>query len=105
MCIRDSLTEAAKHRLGRVLASDESVERAAGEAAQWRVDDEMLLRWRQRPTLAYEPGPEAATSASTPSASTTSASTTSASTTSASIASASTPSAAFRSASDADVPE
>jgi len=79
------LTEAAKHRLGRVLASDESVERAAAEAAQWRVVDEMLLRGRQRPTLAYEPGPEAATSAS--------------------IASASTLSATTRSASDADPPE
>lgn len=73
------LTEAAKHRLGRVLASDESVERAGGEAVRWRVVDEMLLRGRQRPTLAYEPGPEATASASTASASTASAATRSAS--------------------------
>ena len=79
------LTEEAKRRLGRVLASDESVERAGGEAVRWRVVDEMVLRGRQRPTLTYEPGPDDAASAST--------------------ASASTASAAARSASDAGSPE
>ena len=73
------LTEEAKHRLGRVLASDESVERASGEAVRWRVVDEISLRGRQRPTLAYEPGPDTTTSASTASASTESAVTRSAS--------------------------
>ena len=68
------LTEEAKRRFGRVLASDESVERAAGEAVRWRVVDEMLLRGRQRPTLAYEPGPDDKASASTASAATRSAS-------------------------------
>jgi adenylate cyclase len=73
------LTEEAKRRLGRVLASDESVERASGEAVRWRVVDEISLRGRQRPTLAYEPGPDTTTSASTASASTESAVTRSAS--------------------------
>jgi len=68
------LTEEAKRRLGRVLASDETVERAAAEAVRWRVVDEMLLRGRQRPTLAYEPGPDDSASASTTSATTRSAS-------------------------------
>jgi adenylate cyclase len=68
------LTEEAKHRFGRVLASDESVDRAAGEAVRWRVVDEMVLRGRQRPTLAYEPAPGDSASASTASAATRSAS-------------------------------
>ena len=68
------LTEEAKRRLGRVLASEESVERASGEAARWRVVDEMVLRGRRRPTLAYEPGPDDSASASTASAATRSAS-------------------------------
>ena len=62
------LTEEAKRRLGRVLASDESVERATSEAVRWRVVDEMSLRGRQRPTLAYEPAPDDIASASTASA-------------------------------------
>jgi adenylate cyclase len=62
------LTEEAKRRLGRVLASDESVERAEAEAVRWRVVDEMALRGRKRPTLAYEPAPDDSASASTESA-------------------------------------
>ena len=49
------LTDEAKQRLGRVLASDESVERAGAESMHWAVSDELMLRGRQQPTLAYEP--------------------------------------------------
>jgi adenylate cyclase len=49
------LTDEAKHRLGRVLASDEAVARADGEARSWLVADELQLRGRVEPTLVYEP--------------------------------------------------
>src|SRR5207244_1877997 len=51
------LTDEAKQRLGRVLASEESIERARSEAPHWTVADELVLRGRQQPTLAYEPVP------------------------------------------------
>ena len=49
------LTDEAKQRLGRVLASEETIERAGNEAPHWGVADELVLRGRQQPTLAYEP--------------------------------------------------
>jgi adenylate cyclase len=49
------LTDQAKQRLGRVLASEEAIARASGEARSWAVADEVLLRGRQHPTLVYEP--------------------------------------------------
>jgi adenylate cyclase len=49
------LTDEAKHRLGRVLASDEAVARCDGEARSWVVADELQLRGRSEPTLVYEP--------------------------------------------------
>jgi adenylate cyclase len=51
------LTDEAKHRLGRVLASEEAVARADGEARSWIVADELQLRGRVEPTLVYEPAP------------------------------------------------
>jgi adenylate cyclase len=53
------LTDEAKHRLGRVLASDEAVARADGEGRSWTVADELQLRGRTEPTLVYEPAPSA----------------------------------------------
>ena len=49
------LTDSAKRRLGRVLASDEAVQRSGDEAANWAVAEELLLRGRAEATLAYEP--------------------------------------------------
>jgi adenylate cyclase len=49
------LTEEAKSRLGRVLASEEVVERAGTEAAGWAVADELHLRGAALPVLVYEP--------------------------------------------------
>jgi adenylate cyclase len=50
------LTEAAKARPGGVLASEEAVARAsAEERKRWVVADEVALRGRTQPTLAYEP--------------------------------------------------
>jgi adenylate cyclase len=50
------LTEQAKTRPGGVLASEEAVARAtADERARWAVADEIELRGRAHPTLAYEP--------------------------------------------------
>ena len=54
------LTDAAKDRLGRVLASDEAVSRAGGEHLNWAVAGEMALRGLAEPTLTYEPRPAAA---------------------------------------------
>jgi adenylate cyclase len=51
------LTDEAKHRLGRVLASEEAVARADGEGRSWVVADELQLRGRTEPTLVYEPAP------------------------------------------------
>ncbi|MBV9412932.1 MAG: adenylate/guanylate cyclase domain-containing protein [Acidimicrobiia bacterium] len=53
------LTDAAKQRLGRVLASEEAVARSDGEARGWAVADELHLRGRSEPTLVYEPAPSA----------------------------------------------
>jgi len=49
------LTDEAKQRLGRVLASEEAVSRAGGEANSWRVAGELHLRGYDSPTLVYEP--------------------------------------------------
>ena len=49
------LTDEAKQRLGRVLASEEAVGRAGNEADMWRVAGELQLRGHSSPTLAYEP--------------------------------------------------
>ncbi len=54
------LTDEAKHRLGRVLASEEAIARADGESRSWAVADELQLRGRVEPTLVYEPAPSAA---------------------------------------------
>jgi len=51
------LTDEAKHRLGRVLASEEAIARSDGEARSWVVADELQLRGRTEPTLVYEPVP------------------------------------------------
>ncbi len=49
------LTDEAKHRLGRVLASDEAIARAGDEAASWTVGDEVRLRGYDDKVLVYEP--------------------------------------------------
>jgi adenylate cyclase len=51
------LTDEAKRRLGRVLASEEAIARCDGEARSWIVADELQLRGRSEPTLVYEPVP------------------------------------------------
>jgi adenylate cyclase len=53
------LTDEAKHRFGRVLASEEAIARCDGEARSWVVADELQLRGRSEPTLVYEPAPSA----------------------------------------------
>lgn len=54
------LTDSAKSRLGRVLASEEAVSRAGDESTNWAVAGEIQLRGITEPTLAYEPAPAAA---------------------------------------------
>jgi adenylate cyclase len=54
------LTDEAKQRLGRVLASEEVVARAEAESARWMVADELHLRGRSEPILVYEPAVAAA---------------------------------------------
>jgi adenylate cyclase len=49
------LTDEAKRRLGRVLASDEAIARAGAEAAAWSVGDEVQLRGYDESVLVYEP--------------------------------------------------
>lgn len=50
------LTELAKERDGRVLASGDAVEAAgAQEAAQWTIVEEVTLRGRSRPTRLAQP--------------------------------------------------
>jgi adenylate cyclase len=49
------LTDEAKHRLGRVLASEEAVSRAGAEATSWLVSGELRLRGIGEPVLVYEP--------------------------------------------------
>jgi len=51
----DRLTEEAKTRLGRVLASEEAVARAGNEGQSWVVVDEVRLRGRSVSTLVFEP--------------------------------------------------
>ena len=52
------LTEVAKGRQVKVLASGEAVRRAGGEAAQWRDVGSVALRGRSSPTAIREPIPE-----------------------------------------------
>jgi adenylate cyclase len=54
------LTDEAKQRLGRVLASEEVIARAEAESARWMVADELHLRGRSEPILVYEPAVAAA---------------------------------------------
>jgi adenylate cyclase len=49
------LSEQAKLRLGRVLASEEAVSRAGAEAQSWLVAEELLLRGMDEAVLVYEP--------------------------------------------------
>jgi adenylate cyclase len=49
------LSEAAKTRAARVLASGAAVERAGAEAAYWESVGEETLRGRSAPTVLYEP--------------------------------------------------
>jgi adenylate cyclase len=60
------LTEQAKSRLGRVLASEETIVRSAGEGRRWGEVGALDLRGRSSPTLAYEPGPASGVPAATP---------------------------------------
>jgi adenylate cyclase len=62
------LTEQAKSRLGRVLASEETIGRAAGEGQLWGEVGALELRGRVAPTLAYEPGPAGGLPTESPSA-------------------------------------
>jgi adenylate cyclase len=61
------LTEAAKARPGRVLASGDAIERAGEEAAHWREAATLELRGRPEPTVAWEPISRASASGSVPS--------------------------------------
>ncbi len=49
------LTDEAKLRLSRVLAGENAIARAGGEAAAWMVADELMLRGIGEPVLVYEP--------------------------------------------------
>ena len=49
------LTDEAKQRFGRVLASEEAIQRAGEEGGSWTVAAELLLRGYDNPTLVYEP--------------------------------------------------
>lgn len=49
------LTDEAKQRLGRVLASEEAIARAGAEAASWAVGDEIRLRGYDDKVPVYEP--------------------------------------------------
>jgi adenylate cyclase len=52
------LTDEAKKRFSRVLASEEAVGRAGREAKEWMVADEIELRGLEERTLVYEPATE-----------------------------------------------
>ena len=54
------LTDEAKKRLSRVLASEEAVARAGKESREWMVADEIELRGLEQKTLVYEPAAEVA---------------------------------------------
>ncbi len=60
------LTEQAKSRLGRVLASEETIVRSGGEGRRWGAVGELDLRGRTTPTRAYDPGPPAGAPAPAP---------------------------------------
>lgn len=49
------LTDEAKQRLGRVLASEEALQRAGAEANSWTVAGELQLRGYDNPILVYQP--------------------------------------------------
>jgi adenylate cyclase len=49
------LTEQAKERSGRVLASGGALERAGAEGESWRQAAQLHLRGRPEPTVAWEP--------------------------------------------------
>ena len=51
------LTDSAKARVARVLASEEAIGRAGHESINWAVAGEIHLRGLAKPTLAYEPAP------------------------------------------------
>jgi adenylate cyclase len=53
------LTDEAKRRLGRVLASEEAIARAGSEASSWAVGDEIRLRGYDDKILVYEPADSA----------------------------------------------
>lgn len=55
------LTDEAKRRLGRVLASDEVVDRAGEEARHWAGGGEVALRGIPDPVRVFEPAPAAQT--------------------------------------------
>jgi adenylate cyclase len=59
------LTEVAKGREVKVLASGDAVRRAGGEAERWRDVGTVALRGRQAPTVIYEPMAEAMVDAGT----------------------------------------
>jgi adenylate cyclase len=59
------LTDEAKRRLGRVLASEEAIARAGAEAASWSVGDEVRLRGYDEAVLVYEPADAARVPAAT----------------------------------------
>ena len=50
------LTDEAKYRHTRVLASETTFARATSEAANWGHSGTISLRGRARPTVAFEPG-------------------------------------------------
>ncbi len=50
------LTDEAKYRHTRVLASETTLQRATSEAANWGHSGTISLRGRARPTVAFEPG-------------------------------------------------
>lgn len=52
------LTDEAKKRFSRVLASEEAVARAGAESSEWMVADEIALRGLEEKTLVYEPAAE-----------------------------------------------
>ena len=59
------LTDEAKRRLGRVLASDEAIARAGAEAKAWIVREEVQLRGYDDAVLVYEPADSARKPAAT----------------------------------------
>ncbi|HEX6393626.1 MAG TPA: adenylate/guanylate cyclase domain-containing protein [Acidimicrobiales bacterium] len=54
------LTDQAKRRFSRVLASEEAIARSGRESKEWMVADEIELRGLEQRTLVYEPAAEVA---------------------------------------------